>query len=408
MKKKFQKLFIATYTHKVNGKRAKAAGPAQPMLDFFCNRVEELCLLEQPSPMMEKHLPTIEIYKKRVFEKKEIMPLLFLPIAFLTEKRRNKGGTSIRLKIRDIVSVFYFIFKFPKRYDLFIGMESINAVCGIILRKMGIVKEVVYYLFDFTPRRYHNKFMNRVFLWLDKFATYHSDFVWNISPAYTVARIQELGYNEEKMAKQITVPFGVDVHNIEVLPYGKINKNTVIFSGSIGVENGPELFLDSIPMVLSIIPGAKFKFVGDGPQLSYLKDKAQKLNLQNKIEFTGFIIDPKIIEKHLCSSMVGVAPYPDMVDSTKKYGDVMKIREYLASGLPVITTSIPPISKSIDRNGAGIIIKYEAQCLAQAIVKLLQNENFYLECRQQAINMAKKNTWVNNYSNALHEMGFLN
>ena len=41
----------------------------------------------------------------------------------------------------------------------------------------------------------------------------------------------------------------------------------------------------------------------------------------------------------------------------KKFGDVIKIRMYFASGIPTITSDVPPVFKEIVREKLGIVIK---------------------------------------------------
>ena len=67
---------------------------------------------------------------------------------------------------------------------------------------------------------------------------------------------------------------------------------------------------------------------------------------------------------------------------------------YLACGLPVIITKVPPIAREIEENKAGIAIDYKKEELANAVFKLLGDEKLYLEYRKNATLMAKQFDWV--------------
>jgi glycosyltransferase involved in cell wall biosynthesis len=401
---KNKKIFFATYSTKNNSKRI-GGGPAQHLIDFFVPKAERFTILEQPYFLYTNDLaPTVEIYCRGKLEKSykffKISKFFFLT----TKKRKQKGGTSFRNKIRDFFSVFNFFLRERRKYDLYIGMESVNALCGIILRKIGFIKKTVYYLFDFTPRRYKNRFINAIYIWLDRFCCYHADFVWNISEAYVSARINELHYQTERMAKQITLNYGVD--ELEIRNENELSKNQLVFTGSIGEENGVLLLIDMMPSVLKEIPDAKLVIAGFGPQEEILKDKIKSLELERNVEFLGYISERKEIKELQSRSCLALAPYPDLTDSTKKYGDVMKVREYFASGLPVVTTAIPPVSKIIDKLPAGIVVDFNEKSFASAVIRLLSDGEFYRQCRKNAISLAQGNTWEGNLRRAIGEMEF--
>ncbi|HTW96203.1 MAG TPA: glycosyltransferase [Candidatus Methylomirabilis sp.] len=401
---KNKKIIFATYSTKKDNVRM-AEGPALHLLNFFVDKCSEFALLEQPYFLYADDLtPTIEIYKRGKLEKKYKFAKIFNFLFFTSKKRKKRGGTSLRSKIRDFLSIFYYFVREKRKYDLFIGMESINTLAGIFLKKIGMVNKVAYYLFDFTPERYKNKFLNFFYLWLDKFCCYHSDYIWNISAGYENARRDVLKYDLSKMAQQITLNYGVD--NILLLPEEKLHSNQLIFTGSIGAENGVGLLVEMMSLVLKNIPDCRLIIMGAGPEEGELKKKIISMDLQSSINFLGFVPDRKQIEKIQSESCIALAPYPDLKDSTKKYGDVMKIREYFARGLPVVTTSIPPISKVIREMPAGLVAEYNKESFSEAIVKLLRDKELYRKCRANAHLLAQENTWQNNISEAINKMEF--
>lgn len=69
-----------------------------------------------------------------------------------------------------------------------------------------------------------------------------------------------------------------------------------------------------------------------------------------------------------------------MEGSARKYGDATKIRAYTAAGLPVITTSVPPLGKDIQKAGAGIVVDDTPEAFAQVIIKVLTTRNFINLC----------------------------
>ena len=58
---------------------------------------------------------------------------------------------------------------------------------------------------------------------------------------------------------------------------------------------------------------------------------------------------------------------------------------YLACGLPVVITRVPPIAGEIEENNAGLAIDYSKEELVNAVLRLLSDEKLYLECRKMPL-----------------------
>ena len=65
------------------------------------------------------------------------------------------------------------------KYDLFIGLESINAIAGVVL-KIGLVK-TVYIMFLITPFQIQIGWFNKLYLWFDRLTIAHVDYIWDVS-----------------------------------------------------------------------------------------------------------------------------------------------------------------------------------------------------------------------------------
>lgn len=396
---------IAFYSQKADGKRLPLS-PAQPLLDYLLNKkAKHISFIDQPVAFLEpRHECCCEVYNNSNLSKTHKLPRIFSFVFRVSEKRKKKGGTFFRLKIRDIISIIYFSFINTRRYDYFIGSESINTLAGILLRKIRIVKYVIYYVIDLGPDRYQNKAINWLYLKLDKFCVYRADFIWNTSSGYEKLRLEELGYDRELPSKQVNLSYGIDLKDIQILPANKL-KNQVVFNGSIDIENGIELIIEAAEEVLKVIPDIKFKLIGGGPQEKMIREKIKELKLENAVEITGYFFDRKKIREEFCRSKAGLAPYPRVKGSIKPYGDPLKLREYMACGLPVITTDITCLSEKIKNCPIGIIIDFNEESLADAIIKIFKDRHFFDLCRKNALFAAKGNTWERIFEKAFNRIG---
>ncbi|MBI2268241.1 MAG: glycosyltransferase [Candidatus Blackburnbacteria bacterium] len=284
-------------------------------------------------------------------------------------------------------------------------MESINALAGIVLRKLRKVRRVVYYVSDYSPERYKPKWFNDLYLWLDRYAATHSDFIWDVSLAMMPARIK-VGLDPQKATPVIHVPNALFPKQINYLPTSRIIPNSLVFVGTLGKINGPDLAIKALKIVLKSIPSTSLHIYGSGePDMTRLKKLTEKLKLNNKVIFHGFISNQVKLSKETSMYAIGLAPYLAVPGSPRWWADATKIRLYLAAGVPVITTQVPPLGKEIERDEAGVIAKDNPQEQAEAVLKLLKDKKTYLKMRKNAIKRATDNTWENTYSQALKKMG---
>ena len=400
-------VWISTYTFIYNGTMTNNAGPVAPLLGYFSKRTDTLYFLEQPLPGSDDLSARLRIFKsgKCVSDIKKNF-LVYMP-----KNRLPSNKTYLLLKFRDFLSNLYFIFKHYNALrkdpvDLFIGVESLNALCGIFFKKIGIVKKTVYYIFDWAPDRYKNRLMNAIYLWMDREATYKSDATWNITYAIADARRDILHYDAKKMSCQFYVPYCVNVVDGMILPETDIDLDLMIYSGGLIEENGPFLLLEAFNILRKKFPAAKLRIIGGNDLEKDIREYLKKNDLIRSVEITGFIPCEAEVIRLQQRGVIGIAPYPDMKNSRKPFGDVIKIRMYFATGLVVVSTPVPPVASEIRNERLGCVTKKsEAHELAESMFLLLSNKEELLNMRRRVVEKAKKSSWENNYSSTLLNMG---
>ena len=103
------------------------------MLSYFAPRVNKFVLIDQPHPGSDRLIPMIETYSKGKL-KSTTKSSLFVSFLYPFLILNNSLSTSIIFKVRDFLSVIDFGLKANDRFDLFIGLESINTLAGVILK----------------------------------------------------------------------------------------------------------------------------------------------------------------------------------------------------------------------------------------------------------------------------------
>lgn len=367
-------------------------GPPEDLRDFLLPRVRRIVYVEHPFPynrrLKEDTRSVVTLYEKGV-KKKEYY---FLPWR----------GPDILFYLKDIIVTQGFLLRAKRRFDLCIALDNLNTLTVLPWRKLGLIRKLVYYTIDFNPLRFENCLLNFTYHKIDRLCCYQADHLWNLSLKMMEGR-KEKGLDLNRSAPSISVPMGSQLSRIARLPMGKIERHTLAYVGHLSEKQGVQLILQALPDIRRVVPDAKLVIVGKGEYESELRTLTRQLGIENIVDFRGFIRDHRKVEAVLCRCAIGLAPYVPDEKNFVFYTDPGKPKLYLGCGLPVVITRFPAIADEIEREGAGIAIKYEEESLKQALIRLLTNDRFYATCRQRAITFSKMFDTEHILSQALEE-----
>jgi glycosyltransferase involved in cell wall biosynthesis len=168
-------------------------------------------------------------------------------------------------------------------------------------------------------------------------------------------------------------------------------------------ENGAHLLVPILAEIKKVNTNIKLLIIGDGELKNKILDDIKKNNLQNNVIYYGYISDQNRILKIQSGCAIGLAPYPDDNRTRKKFGDVIKIRMYFASGLPTISTNVPPVYKEIISEKLGIVVKKKLiKGFARNIIKLLSNKKKLRMLQKNVINKSMNSSWDKTFTKALN------
>lgn len=396
-------ILIATFSVWKNNKRTSLNGNVEPLLDFFVPKVRKTVLIDQPYPGSDIVLTRIEVYEKGAEPKVYTSSALLYPLyPFL--KIVNYHNTHPSFKLRDFFSIIDWCLRDQTIFDYFIGLESVNAIAGILLRRLGRIKKVIYYVSDYSPNRFRISIINRFYLWLDRFCATNADVIWDVSKAMQPARINA-GLDPKKSAPVLHVPNALYPAQIAQEPPDKIIPYSLVFMGTLGPENGPDIAIEAVAFLVKKFPQVKLHIVGGGStDMPRLENLVDKFRLHKHVVFHGFFSEREKISQLIRMYAVALAPYRYIHGSPRLYGDATKIRAYLAAGLPVITTHVPPLGRQASDFGAALQAEDNPQAFATVVEKIFLDRKLYLSLRKKAIQFAKENTWENEFRKAFERM----
>ncbi|MCB1042346.1 MAG: glycosyltransferase family 4 protein [Acidobacteria bacterium] len=180
--------------------------------------------------------------------------------------------------------------------------------------------------------------------------------------------IIEQGINPQKIT---AIPMGVPMVDLK-LPYPTHNVTKpdnqiwLTYLGTLSKLRRLDILIHGIALS-NPKPNMKFLLIGDSQDIRHtreLESLVNELNLQQTVIFKGFM-DRPIAWSYVSQSDLCFSPYDTnpVLASTSP----TKLIEYMALEKPVIATEHPEQRAIIQKSGAGYLVPYEANALAEVI-----------------------------------------
>lgn len=303
---------------------------------------------------------------------------------------RRERGLGLLSYVLDVPITLVFFLITRRKYDLYVATGQLLVLVGIVLRRLGFVKQVVFWTLDYFPQSFRKSLIRQLYLNLDRQCVQRADYVWNITEAIGEFRLQNGGAKAEGRKAMYTVPHPIDESEFRVARIEEIDRFGILYSGAglTSPEWGFELLLEAIPTIVRAFPEVFVTITSYQAIPSSVYRLLEKRGIVRHFRILGYVSDPdeyaRVVQRH----RMGLATYAPIEGSFKRFADPSRVKSYIARGLPVVITRVPPIAREIEEFGAGVVIDYLPDQLVQAVVRLISDSQFYERCRQNAIRLA--------------------
>lgn len=288
--------------------------------------------------------------------------------------------------------------------DCWFGFNALACWRGIRARRAGRTKQAIYWCVDFVRSRFGSGPLTRLYESLDGYCCTKADFRFDISQAAALAR--DARHAGRTLAPTRIVPMGAWIDQVAVTPEdGRISQK-VVYLGNLVRTQGGTVLIDALAKLAKRNARFTAEVIGRGPLMDEMQSKAHGSGISDRVRFYGYVEDHRDVERILAGSAVGVAVYDTEVESFTRWADPAKLKSYLAAGLPVILTDVPPNAKALAEAGAAVIVPFEAGGIADAIEKVLSDDNQWRRMRQAALDCAKQYDWTKILGDALATAGY--
>lgn len=228
-----------------------------------------------------------------------------------------------------------------------IGCDPLAFLIGgyaLTLAGVNTKKSVVYFV-DWSAQRLDRVISAKAYRTISRLAMHRADHVKAISAFASDALV--MLNNGTKVTHDIEVIPNIPLTPAHNFPIWESREPRLVYFGSITKEHGARL----LPEIASALhgyglAGYHLDIAGDGPQLSFLRDRLYGLN---SVTVHGTIERSDSLMEIAQSARVGLALYDPSYPQFANI-DSLKIKDYLSAGLRVVTT----LPASVDD---GVIIK---------------------------------------------------
>ena len=344
-----------------------AEGPAQALRDFLVARNADVVTMFHPlSPEQGGgHLITTYADGRRVRERRVRLPLR-PPFSFAFDP---------------------FVPLLPPRVDVWFGFNPLACARGLVERSVRRASFVALWSVDFVPDRFgRGTLVTRMYDRLDRLCCARADMRIELSEAARAARNRRHGIARDDA---LIVPMGAWVDRIAATTQDNFARRRVVFLGHLVERQGVRTLLEA----LARQDGVAADIIGGGPLEADLRALVGRLGLENRVDFHGYIDDHGEIERLLSRCSVAVAPYKQREDTFTRYADPGKLKAYLAAGLPVVLTDVPPNARELVREAGAEIVDDHAEAIAAGIERALSDPEEWRARRLAALAYAQRFDW---------------
>ncbi|GHU63813.1 glycosyl transferase [Bacteroidia bacterium] len=259
---------------------------------------------------------------------------------------------------------FYLLFD---KTDVFLSNDTDTLVANYLaskIRRKSLVFDA-HEMFPEVPEVVNRK-------WVKAIWTAIEDLIFpKLKKTYTVCQSIADIYNQKyKIDMQVVRNIPLKKHSAHHQSAIHANgKKIILYQGAVNVGRGIEQMIDAMPYLNDFV----FYVIGDGDVLNELKEKVNRLHLNEKVVFTGKIPFENLPAYTQCAD-IGI----NLLENkglNYYYSLPNRIFDYTRKNVPVLSCDFPEIRKIVTHYNVGkLITNYEPQFLAETIRQMVKEE----------------------------------
>lgn len=166
--------------------------------------------------------------------------------------------------------------------------------------------------------------------------------------------------------------------------YGLMRAQPVaLYVGRVDPEKSITLVVEAFSQVLKKVPEAILVIVGDGTDLSRLKEQVEELGIAESVRFLGRILPPKLAKVYQLGDV--------FVTASEIETQGIVLIEAAATGLPLVAVDKGAVREVCQKKKNGFLLEpKDVKGMAQALVKLFRDEELRKAYGEASLEIAKQ------------------
>jgi glycosyltransferase involved in cell wall biosynthesis len=291
--------------------------------------------------------------------------------------------------------------------DAWFAFNNMLCARGLLQRRLKRASTIAYWAVDFVPNRFGaGTMLTRVYDAVDAYCCQHADLRIELSTAALEGRDRRHGLKPEAGATRMIAPIGAWISRIPVTSPEGWKSRRAVFIGHLVERMGCDRVIEAAALLRARGCDVTVDIAGRGPLEGVLQEQVRQRGLHDVVRFHGFITDHRELESLLAQAAVALAPYSTRVDSFTRYADPSKLKAYLAAGLPILLTDVPPTAGELAQRAGAEIVPDDSGSLADAIERALLDPEVWQRRRAAALSYVRRFDWDEIVASVLSAAGF--
>lgn len=223
-----------------------------------------------------------------------------------------------------------------------------------------------------------------------------------VKSAKFVRAINDNGYNEimdlvgeEAREKCYKLHSGVNIKPNENRKRQDRDVFSIVVPGNLIEVKGHTYLIDTIDILVKNGYKVKCYLYGNGELEDVLKNKVNKLGLNEAVIFNNKLAHDKLLSLY-DEGKVDCVVLPSIVTQTEKEGIPVSLMEAMACKIPVVATNTGGIPELLEGNAGILVNEKNPKELAESIIKLIEDKSYYEEIAEKGYNRVYEDFYLPN------------
>lgn len=277
----------------------------------------------------------------------------------------------------------------PRIWVTFNPLSALRAIIGRAWRD----ELIILWSVDFVPVKSSNGLVQRLYKFLDKYSHRKVDLHWEVSDAAVSARASSTGI--DRGLNHYVVPMGIWENAFHAPNRDRFDGRKVCYFGNVNTRNGIETLMEIILTARGT--DITFEIIGGGELQDSVHQFISKNNLEQSVTYHGFLKNPEDAYEIMGRCAVGIAPFINDPNSFTAFADPSKFKAYLACGLPILTTEVPPNAKELEKMAGTKIVSSSApaETFLESITEILADYGDWKAVADSTFEYGQMFNWKN-------------